>query len=133
MKSEKCLICGCSINREKYVYAKDNIKGRSHLTKHHLVATRFLGKGKRKPIFKNDPWSLDKDKQELLFCYECHEELLHNPVLLPKDIEQFAELVKRKKLNEREKPDNKSKIAGRIKLFHQVIKTGINTILEESM
>lgn len=34
------------------------------------------------------------------FCYECHEELLHNPVLLPDDIKKFAELVELRGLNE---------------------------------
>ena len=28
------------------------------------------------------------------YCYECHEELLHDPVLLPEDIRAFSELVK---------------------------------------
>ena len=65
------------------------------------------------------------------FCYECGEILLHNPVLLPADIEGFADLVERKGLKESQKPESKEKIAGRIKLLHKVIEKGIEALLAE--
>ncbi len=63
-----------------------------------------------------------------MFCYECHEELLHNPVLLPEDITHFAELVRIRCLSEEQKTGDRSKIAGRIALFHEVIELGLKTM-----
>ncbi len=132
MESTNCVICGCRIHREGE-YAKPTIKGRSHATRHHYVAERFFGrsatrKGEpREPIFKNCPWGLERQSEE--FCYECHEELLHNPVLLPTDIKRFAELVTLKGLNESQKTASKDKMAGRIELLHEVIEKGIKALL----
>ena len=67
-----------------------------------------------------------------MFCYECHEELLHNPVFLPKDIEAFARLVKARKLNEKQKTVNRKKIAGRITLLHEVIEAGLEKLSEQA-
>ena len=128
-----CAICGCIIHREGE-YAKPSIKGRSHATKHHNIAERFLGRSRnrrgeqREPIFKECPWDIEGETEE--FCYECHEELLHNPVLLQADIKKFAELVKLRKLNETRKTKSKDKIAGRIKLLHEVLEFGIEKLLE---
>jgi hypothetical protein len=138
LKEEKpqgkiCAICGCMIHRGGNDYARPNPEGRSHATKHHYVAERFFGRStnregeQREPIFENCPWGVEGQSQE--FCYDCHEELLHNPVLLPADVERFAKLVKRRGLNEDKKTASKVKIAGRIKLLHEVIEEGIETLL----
>ena len=132
MESNKCRICGCRIHREGE-YAKPTIRGRSHATRHHYVAERFFGrsatrKGEpREPIFKNCPWGVERQREE--FCYECHEELLHNPVLLHTDIERFAELVRLRGFNESQKSVSKDKIARRIELLHEVIEKGIKSLL----
>jgi hypothetical protein len=132
---EYCAICGCQIHRGGKDYAKPNIKGRSHAGKHHYVAERFFGrsatrKGEspREPIFKNCPWAGVEGKSGV-FCYECHEELLHNPVLLSEDISQFAELVRLRGLNESQKTASKDKIRRRIELLHEVIEKGIKALL----
>ncbi len=128
-----CAICGCRIHREGD-YAKPSAKGRSHATKHHYVAERFFGRSsnrrgeQREPIFQKCPWNLEGQTEE--FCYECHEELFHNPVFLRDDVEKFAELVKLRKLSEREKTTNRDKLAGRIKLLHEVLAQGIERLLE---
>lgn len=128
-----CAICGCIIHREGE-YAKPSIKGRSHATKHHYLSERFLGRSRnrrgeqREPIFKECPWNIEGQTEE--FCYECHEELLHNPVLLQADIRRFAELVKLRKLNETRKTKSRDKIAGRIKLLHEALELGIAKLLE---
>lgn len=78
--SERCAICGCDLHRDGE-YAKPTIKGRSHATRHHFVAERFFGRSanrrgtQRSPIFKKCPWGVEK--QSAVFCYECHEELIH--------------------------------------------------------
>ena len=130
-----CAMCGCKIHHGGADYAKPSPEGRSHATKHHYVAERFFGrstnrKGEtRQPIFENCPWGVEGQSKD--FCYDCHEELLHNPVLLPEDVERFADLVKRKGLNENRKTTSKGKIAGRIKLLHEVIEKGIESLLNE--
>ncbi|KPJ56886.1 MAG: hypothetical protein AMS16_01720 [Planctomycetes bacterium DG_58] len=132
--SEACAICGCKVHR-KGDYARDTIKGRSHATKHHFVALRFLGLSpmasgkKRKPIFKKSPWTVDEETE--VFCYECHEELLHNPVFLPEDVERFGKLVRLRGLAEHTKRATRDKIAGRIKLLHEVIEQGIFSLLDK--
>jgi hypothetical protein len=65
-----------------------------------------------------------------LYCYECHEELLHNPVFLPKDIEGLAVLVNVRGLAEENKPEDRRRIAGRIELLHDIIEAGIITLTE---
>jgi hypothetical protein len=69
--------------------------------------------------------------QSDVFCYECHEVLLHNPVLLPEDVARFAELVQMRNLAEKVKPANHSKIAGRVVLFHEVISRGLKLLHDE--
>jgi dCMP deaminase len=127
-----CAVCGCIIHRAGE-YAEPSIKGRSHATKHHYLAERFLGRSRnrrgeqREPIFKECPWDIKGQTEE--FCYECHEELLHNPVLLQADVRRFAELVRLRNLNETTKTKSRDKIAGRIKLLHEVLELGIEKLL----
>jgi len=112
----------------------DTIDGRSHASKHHYVAERFFGRSTshkrkpREPIFKEYPWNLEDKSDE--YCYDCHEELLHNPVFLPIDVSKFAKLVKLRKLSETGKTASKKKLAGRIKLLHEVLELGIEKLLE---
>jgi hypothetical protein len=67
----------------------------------------------------------------MTFCYECHEELLHNPVLLPNDISRFGQLARQRGLSEDTKPKNRGKIAQRIMLFHEVIARGLKALHDE--
>lgn len=127
---EHCAICGCELHREVNTYAQDSIAGRSHATNHHYVAKRFfIRKNNTCEIFQNSPWNINK--KITLLCYECHEELLHNPVLLPEDICRLHELVKKKKLSEKIKSKDRKKIAGRVKLFHEIISKGILSLSQE--
>jgi hypothetical protein len=94
---ETCAICGCKLNRSGY-YARSTVEGRSHASKHHYVAERFFGRStnrrgtKRIGIFEVCPWGCEGDRA--VYCYECHEELLHNPVLLAETSEHFRSLSK---------------------------------------
>ena len=95
---------------------------------------RFFGRSTnrkhehRERIFERCPWGLEG--QRGVFCYECHEELLHNPVFTRVDIERFAALVQRRGLNEDEKAASREKLGGRIQLLHAVIAAGLN-VMEE--
>ncbi len=130
--NETCGICGCHVHREGE-YAQPSVKGRSHATKHHYAAERFFGRSKtragagREPILEGDPWGIGH--QTAVFCYECHEELLHNPVLLPRDVEGFRELVQRRGLAEINKPKDRQLLEGRIRLVHEALQRGIQELL----
>ena len=133
--SEQCSLCGCPIHRAGD-YAKPTTKGRSHATAHHFVAERFYGRTKNRPgeqrerILEPDPWQLEGSYT--VFCYECHEELLHNPVFLPHDIEAFSQLIKARGLDEEAKPEDRKKIAGRIQLLNEVIHRGLLALFTET-
>ena len=66
-----------------------------------------------------------------VFCFECHEELLHNPVLLPDDISRFAELVRVRGQSEDAKPRDRARIAQRVILLHEIIARGLEVVHEQ--
>ena len=129
---ETCAICGCLLHRTKNTYASPTVEGRSHASRHHYVPERFFGRSKnrrgtqREKIFENCPW--DYEGEHATFCYDCHEELLHNPVLLPEDIKRFADIIRRRDFGEHTKIQSRDKIAERIKLFHEIIQRGLEEI-----
>jgi hypothetical protein len=49
-------------------------------------------------------------------------------VLLPSDVEGLARLVKERGLAEHEKSQDRTKLAGRIQLLHEVIATGVRVL-----
>ena len=129
---ERCSICNCILHRTARTYAQPSPKGRSHATKHHYVAERFFGRSanrkdtKHQGVFDECPWGYEGETA--VFCYECHEELLHNPVFLPEEITLFAEITKRRGLSEESKSKDRSRLAGRIKLLHEVISEGLKAV-----
>jgi hypothetical protein len=133
--NETCAICGSLLHRTKNTYASPTIQGRSHASKHHYVPERFFGRSKnrrgtqREGIFEECPWG--HEGEAALFCYDCHEELLHNPVLLPEDIKLFANIVRRRGLAEHEKTESRENLARRIKLFREIIRRGLEEIVKE--
>lgn len=132
VETERCGICGCLLYRGKGSYASPSLAGRSHATKHHFVAERFFGRSAnrrgtlRDTIFDKCPWGLEG--KTALFCYECHELLVHNPVLLPGQVDMFSKLVRQRRLSERVKSASHPKIAARIKLFQEVIAAGFHAV-----
>jgi hypothetical protein len=130
---ERCAICRCPLHRTKGTYA--TLEGRGHASKHHFVAERFFERSKnragtqRERIFAACPW--DHEGKWDLFCFDCHELLLHNPVLLPEDIQRFSQLVDQRGLSEHLKPEGTTMIAERIKLVHEVISRGLVMLLND--
>jgi len=135
--AEQCAICGCPVHRVASTYAQASIAGRSHAFKHYYVAERFFGRTKNRHggliegIFPFCPWK--HEGQTGVLCYECHEELLANPVMLPQEVARFAELVKRRGLREEVKTDSRVPIAGRVELLHDVISLGLNAALKKEL
>ena len=134
--TEHCAICGCLLHRTRNTYALPTVEGRSHATKHHNVAERFFGRSanrkgtKSEGMFSSCPWGYERET--VIFCYECHEELIHNPVLLPEDISRFSELVKQRRLSEVTKTESREQIAGRVALFHEVIACGLASLIKDA-
>jgi hypothetical protein len=133
--NKNCALCGCQLNRSGE-YGTPTVQGRAHASEHHFVAERFFGRSKNRPgtqrerIFSECPWG--QEGQSGIFCYECGEELFHNPVFLPKDIQNLAALVRLRGLNEEQKPDDREKMAGRVQLLHEVIEAGLKHIGEQN-
>jgi hypothetical protein len=129
---ERCAFCNCFLHRTVGTYALATPQGRSHATKHHLVAERFFGRStnrkgtKTEGVFSSCPWGQEGETK--VFCYECHEELLHNPVFLIEDVERFAALVRARSLDEDLKSDDRSKLAGRVRLFQEALTIGLRTL-----
>ncbi len=129
--TENCAICGCRLHRD-CEYAQPTLLGRSHATSHHYVAERFFGRStnrrgtQRDAILTSCPWG--HEGETVVFCYECHEELIHNPVILPADIQRLAQLVRLRGLSEPKKSENRSRIAGRIRLLQEVIAKGLDAM-----
>ena len=128
---ESCALCGCTLNRGGK-YAEASPEGRAHATEHHYVAERFFGRSKnrrgtqRTPIFSTCPWGLEGASD--VYCYECHELVLHNPVLVPQEVTAFRELIKIRGLDEPAKGESHEKLAGRIRLFQEVIAAGLKAM-----
>ena len=127
--TEHCAICNCILHRTAGTYARPTIEGRSHATRHHYVAERFFGRSSNRRdtltdgVFLSCPWGYEG--KTAVFCYECHEELLHNPVLLPQDVATFAKLVNQRGLSEERKTSDRSKLAGRVQLLHEALAVGL--------
>src|SRR5579859_3363405 len=136
MKEEHCAICGCQLHRTKNTYARPTVEGRSHASKHHYVPERFFGRSRnrrgtqRQRVFEICPWG--HEDETAVFCYDCHEELIHNPVLLPNDIKRLRALVSQRNLSETVKTESREMIAGRIRLFHEVIDRGLELLSTET-
>lgn len=130
---EHCGICGCELHRRGN-YAAPTPEGRSHASRHHYVPERFFGRSanrrgvQRERLFDVSPWGLEGESA--VFCYDCHEELLHNPVVLPKDLSALAELVRLRELDEPLKIESRKKLAGRVQLLHEALTLGLGQLLE---
>lgn len=126
-----CAICNCPLHSDGK-YADGSHQSRSRQSKHHVVAERFFGRSANRPndvrqgILVECPWNSNKATVPL--CYECHEELIHNPVFLQEDLKAFSDLVRAHGLDEDVKPIGRDKIAGRIKLLNDVIKAGLKSL-----
>ena len=130
---ERCGICGCEVHR-RGGYAAPTPEGRAHASRHHYVPERFFGRSAnrsgelRERLFEISPWG--HEGESAVFCYDCHEELLHNPVLLPSDIDALAEVVRLRGIDELQKAEGREKLAGRIQLLHEALALGLEQLRE---
>ena len=129
-----CGLCGCVIQNNGG-YAEPTVDGRSHRTKHHYVAERFFGRSNnrrgeiREGIFSVEELDIKPKFGE--YCYDCHEELLHNPIILKSEMDKLAEIFKIIGANEDVKTERKDKLKQRIITLKEVIRKGIDICLSE--
>ncbi len=129
---EHCAICNCRLHRRGR-YAEPTPEGRAHATAHHVVPERFFGRSRnrrgtqRDRLFPRCPWGYER--RTALLCYDCHEELVHNPVFLPEDLAAFKELALSRGLSETRKSASRKKLARRVILLHEVIALGLQSLL----
>jgi len=113
----KCQLCKAELqegNRNN-TYGTDG--GMNHISRHHLFPKRFRNyftDDEIKQIFQIEPPMVLGE-----FCYECHEEVLHNLVLNREIIDKLSKLFEGK--------DKKTRII----IFHQIFKLGIESILKK--
>ena len=88
--TDHCALCGIEFTTG--AYATKN--GRFHGSEHHLFPARFkkFHVSQRSLAKKLNIESQDFDSVHL--CYECHEELLHNPVFTTKMIKELSQLMR---------------------------------------
>jgi len=95
--TNRCVLCRIEFTTGDYATES----GRHNKSEHHLFPTRFkkYGISQRSLAKKLDVETRDFDSVHL--CYECHEELLHNPVFTAKMIKELSHLMIGKSLEER--------------------------------
>jgi len=96
--ADHCMLCGIEYPTG-VVYASEH--GRRSRGRHHLFPRRFEKRGiSQEKLAKK----LDVETRDLGFvhlCYECHEELLHNPVFTTKMIKELSHLMRGKSLEDK--------------------------------
>jgi len=108
-----CQICKQPLKTGNIKNEYGTSEGMDHLSRHHLFPDRlkkYFNDEEIKVFFQISSLS---ETEEL--CYECHEEILQNVILNKEMITNLSEILK-----------DKSK-KDRIKLFHQIIKSGIDS------
>ncbi len=115
--AEHCMLCGIEFTTG--AYATEN--GQYNRSEHHLFPTRFEKYyiSQRSLAKKINVESQDFDSVHL--CYECHEELLHNPVFTTKMIKELNHLMRGKSLEDK------------VITLSRVIELGIREAIKEKL
>ena len=94
--TDHCMLCGIEFTTGAYATEK----GRYNRSEHHLFPARFEDHISQRSLAKKlNLESQDFDSVHL--CYECHEELLHNPVFTTKMIKELSHLMRGKSLEDK--------------------------------
>ncbi|HEY9205431.1 MAG TPA: hypothetical protein VIO58_05870 [Candidatus Methanoperedens sp.] len=112
-----CQLCKTPLKEGNLGYAYGTSEGLTHLSRHHIFPKRL------KKYFTNDEiqkiFHIDNPSSSMVFCYECHEEILHNIILNDSMVAMLSTLLDRK--------DKKTKI----KIIHEILKKGIEEYSKE--
>jgi hypothetical protein len=134
MSTSRCDICNCQGLWP--IEGRHTPAGRSQLTHRNVVARTLFGRNRKtgwkdpvQPVFEEDPW--DNGWESRFVCLECRDELLGQPVLLPWDMARLSSLIRQAGFAEDVRTTDRSKMAGRVSLFHEVISRGLDVLMEE--
>ncbi len=114
--TDHCMLCGKKFTTGAYATES----GRYHRSEHHLFPTRFKKRFSQRSLAKK----LNVETQDLdsvYLCYECHEELLQNPVFTTKMIEELSYLMSGKSLQ------------NKVVTLSRVIKLGIREAIKDKL
>jgi len=111
-----CMLCGIKFTTGD-VYGTES--GRHHKSEHHLFPTRLekyhiSQEGLAKKLNVET-----RDFDSVYLCYECHEELLLNPVFTTEMIKGLSHLIKGKSLEDK------------VVILSRVIQLGIKEAIKE--
>ena len=117
--ADYCMLCGTKFST-KGIYATKTKNGRHHRGEHHLFPARFEKHFSQRSLAKKlnvETQSLDS----IYLCYDCHEELLQNPVFTTKMIKELSYLMKGKSLEDK------------VVTLSRVIELGIREAIKEKL
>jgi len=111
----KCKLCNVELveGNPNNVYGTQCKKGMHHISRHHYFPQKFKKNGYFSENQISDFFSIKDSKIKNNYCFECHEEVLHNLILNDSIESKLAILFKGK---------NKQT---KIKIFHDIFKKGI--------
>ena len=115
--ADHCMLCGIEFTTG--VYATEN--GRYNSSEHHLFPTRFKKYGISQRSLAKKLNVETQDFDSVYLCYECHEELLHNPVFTTKMIKELGYLMLGRSLEDK------------VIIISRVIELGIKEAIKEKL
>ena len=108
---KKCLICGVELVEGNPNNKYGTFEGRNYISRHHLFPQRFQKYFQENEVL--NIFGITKFNERAEFCYDCHEEMIHNLILNKEILEKLNEKMNGKNLKER------------IQIFHEIFKKGL--------
>ncbi len=112
-----CVLCRTELVQGGDGSGKDTDEGMRHFSTHHRLAKRW--QDKKCLDLEAIKEKLRSSDDELVLCFFCHEEMLHNPILLPGVETTLAEVFTRKDRAER------------LMVFAEIIRIGAEAYKEQ--
>ncbi len=94
------MLCGIKFSKTG-VYAEKTESGQRYRAEHHLIPKRFEKYHISQRSLAEKLNVGTQDFVPVYLCYECHEELLQNPVFTAKMLEELSPLIKGKSLEDK--------------------------------
>lgn len=118
MGKKHCSLCGILLveGNPNNNYGKQNAM--DYISRHHAIPVRFKEYFSEKNLSTN--FGITDLNLRFDFCYECHEEVLHNLVVNENIIQSLSKLFHKKSKQEK------------IRILHEVLKEGVSQLLNKA-
>jgi uncharacterized CHY-type Zn-finger protein len=116
--TDHCMLCGIEFPKTG-VYAEKTESGQHYRAEHHLIPKRFEKYHISQRSLAKKLNVGTQDFVPVYLCYECHEELLQNPVFTTEMIKELSHLIKGKSLEDK------------VVILSHVIELGIREAIKE--